>query len=191
MTNLCECGCGKPTPLYKQNNKARGQIKGQHMKVCPWHRKGLKGPNHPNWLGGLRLTGSGYIEVLQREHPRAGSSGYVRSHLLLAERALGKPVVPPMQVHHVNFCRDDNRPGNIVLCQDQAYHRLLHTRTKAIHATGNPQARQCKFCKEWGTDLQEMNKYGRTPYHKHCRNESLRNRRLSKEAPHGIPLFPL
>ena len=70
--------------------------------------------------------------VHQPDHPRASNNRYVREHLLLAERGLGSLLPPGAEVHHVNFCRDDNSPGNLVICQEPAYHGLLHTRTQAL-----------------------------------------------------------
>ncbi len=34
---LCECGCGKPTPISKQTRTERGHIKGQPTRFCPSH----------------------------------------------------------------------------------------------------------------------------------------------------------
>jgi hypothetical protein len=53
--------------------------------------------------------------VLVREHPRAGSNGYVFEHVLVMEDLLGRRLIPGETVHHRNGVRDDNRPGNLEL----------------------------------------------------------------------------
>ena len=52
---------------------------------------------------------------LAREHPRAGSNGYVFEHVLVVEERLGRFLVPGETVHHLNGVRDDNRDENLEL----------------------------------------------------------------------------
>lgn len=112
----------------------------------------LKGEKNHNWNGG-RVEQGKYILVLAREHPRANRAGYVAEHILIAETAVKRVLIAPEQVHHVNGQKKDNRNKNLVICQDKRYHSLLHQRTRAFYATGNPIARKCVYCKQWGTDL--------------------------------------
>lgn len=67
-------------------------------------------------------------------------------HRIRAERALGKPLPPKAIVHHADGSRDANAP--LVICQDQAYHKLLHLRMKIRAAGGNPNTdKVCSRCK--------------------------------------------
>ena len=53
--------------------------------------------------------------VLLRDHPRAGSNGYVFEHVLVMEDGLGRHLVRGETVHHLNGVRDDNRLTNLEL----------------------------------------------------------------------------
>lgn len=100
------------------------------------------------WTGG-RSTVEGYVRVLEHGHHRATERGYVLEHVLIAERALGKALPAGAEVHHVNEDRADNRRGNLVVCQDRAYHLLLHWRAAAI-ARGERIGitKRCRACGE-------------------------------------------
>lgn len=80
--------------------------------------------------------------------------GYVvrdggRVHRAVAERALGKPLPPGAEVHHVDGDSTNNAPSNLVICQDRAYHWLLHERTRILRAGGKPETdRVCGICNQ-------------------------------------------
>lgn len=78
------------------------------------------------------------------DHPAASASGCVYEHVLVAERALGHYLPLRAIVHHVDENRKNNANGNLVICQDIAYHKLLHYRLKVLRAGGNPNTE--KFC---------------------------------------------
>jgi hypothetical protein len=88
-------------------------------------------------------------------HPRANKQGYVMEHILVAERALGKPLPPGAQVHHVDKDRTNNAPSNLVICEDAAYHQLLHNRMRAMDATGDPNTVRCGDCGRWRVEGHE------------------------------------
>ena len=73
----------------------------------------------------------------------------ILEHVALAEAAIGRKLPLGAEVHHVDRCRANNAPGNLVLCPDKAYHALLHTRQEAMDATGDPNKRRCKHCKQF------------------------------------------
>jgi hypothetical protein len=84
------------------------------------------------------------------DHPRA-SAGCVAEHVLLAEQALGRYLPDGAEVHHVDGNVTNNTGSNLVICQDKAYHKLLHYRAKVLRAGGNPNTdkfcRDCQICK--------------------------------------------
>lgn len=67
-------------------------------------------------------------------------------HDVMAEKVLGRALKDDEQIHHVNEIKHDNRPENLVICPDTAYHRLLHIRQKALDTCGNPDYRRCQKC---------------------------------------------
>lgn len=106
----------------------------------------MRGEKHPMWRGGRTVTPAGYVAVRVLGHPRASNAGYVLEHVLIVERALGKPLPVGAEVHHVDEDKANNDTSNLVLCQDRAYHMLLHRRQRALDACGNANAHRCKYC---------------------------------------------
>lgn len=120
----------------------------------------------PNGTGSLH-TG-GYLE-----HRSNGRRQY--EHILVAERALGKPLPDGAIVHHVNEDRLDNRPPNLVICPSDAYHRLLHQRMRALAACGNANWQKCKYCGKYDDPalmVRRKRNHGRSDnfVHRECRN---------------------
>jgi hypothetical protein len=91
-------------------------------------------------------------------------------HRLVAEKALGRTLPSKAQVHHVDGNKLNNHPSNLVVCEDQAYHRLLHTRADALVATGNPEWRKCNYCKQWDSP-EVMGHRGTANYHFTCHSK--------------------
>jgi hypothetical protein len=132
------------------------------------------GSSHPNWDGGKIMRSGGYIGVYRPDHPRADKGGYVLEHLLVAEKALGYPVPLSVEVHHVNEIKTDNAGRNLVICQDKAYHDLLHSRAEAYRQTENPDAHRCWICDCWDTG--NLMKAGRSWYHQACQSRYAKER---------------
>src|SRR3990167_645074 len=70
-------------------------------------------------------------------------------HVIIVERAIGRALPKGAQIHHVDGNGRNNECSNLVVCPNRAYHSLLHMRTAALNACGNPDWRKCGFCKKW------------------------------------------
>lgn len=146
---------------------------------CAWHderpeneRPGRKtGTPNAGEAKKRTKTGTGHIEV------RVGPGEYLIEHRIIAARAVGKPLPSTVQVHHVNGDPTDNRPENLVVCEDAAYHKLLHRRQRALDATGDPDKVKCIICGEW-EDPEDIYIHGTSGRHREChRRRELKRRR--------------
>lgn len=71
----------------------------------------------------------------------------IRTHRARAEAALGKPLPPKAQVHHVDGSK--SKTSALVICENDAYHKLLHVRGRIVQAGGNPDTESiCSACKQ-------------------------------------------
>ena len=127
------------------------------------------------WKGGRYIRSDGYMMIYIPEHLRAHNN-YVREHIVIAEKALGKPLPPGVEIHH-HGKRDDNT--QIVICQDHAYHFLLHQRTRALKACGHVTWRKCSYCKKYDKpDNLYINKHN--AFHRSCSVKYTRKRRVER-----------
>lgn len=172
---LCECGCGGAAPIATMTNRKRGHIQGQAMRFIQGHNA-LAYP--PAYKGGRSKTSNGYILCMAKDHPRASKNGYVREHILVAEKAIGRYLPVGAEVHHVNEVKDDNRTTNLVICENTTYHQLLHARMDAYRATGDPDAKKCWVCQQY--DLSITRRSGRKWHHSDCYARYERDRKRKK-----------
>jgi hypothetical protein len=66
-----------------------------------WYSINMKGRG-PNNRGNRIVKPNGYVHLWMPAHQRATKQGYVREHIVIAEKALGKSLPPGTEVHHVN-----------------------------------------------------------------------------------------
>lgn len=81
--------------------------------------------NHYNWKGGKTVDLRGYVHIKTPNHPRINSRGYVREHILIAEKALGRHLRGNEVVHHINEDKQDNQSKNLLIC-DRTHHHYFH-----------------------------------------------------------------
>ena len=154
MQKLCECGCGAPVVSGKRFVHA--------------HNNRLRGPV------GHKTISSGYVLIKMPDHPRANSRGYVREHILVLEKLLGRLILLSECPHHRNEIRSDNSPGNLMLFKTGGMHRSYHERMWAFEKCGHYDWRTCMYCHCYD-DPQNMKSYkGKTMrkyYHAGCHRE--------------------
>jgi HNH endonuclease len=90
-------------------------------------------------VGLFRKMGAGYVGIADGRRTRP-------FHVVVAELVLGKRLPTGAIVHHIDGNKQNNWPYNLLICPDQAYHKLIHQRTDALNACGNADWLKCKFC---------------------------------------------
>ena len=97
----------------------------------------------------------------------------------IVESILGYCLPDGVQVHHVDGDSSNNSNENLVVCPNQAYHHLLHRRTKALEECGNANWRKCNICKKYDDPKNlQIRADGHTPRHSSCRNRLYREKQL-------------
>lgn len=120
---LCLCGCGQDAPIARNTDTARGYVKGRAKKYIRGHAR----------------------RAAIKTYRVASGERNKRLHVVRAECALGKPLPAGAEVHHADGSKSDDAP--LVICQDHAYHMLLHKLARVLKAGGEPFAQRiCCTC---------------------------------------------
>uniref|UniRef100_A0A6H1ZFS4 Putative HNH endonuclease n=1 Tax=viral metagenome TaxID=1070528 RepID=A0A6H1ZFS4_9ZZZZ len=160
----CHCGCGGTTPVSIQNHSKYGWVKGEPKRFIFGHA------NKKNRI----VLKDGYIIERNPTHPRSEKNGYVKTHIISAERAMGKPLPANAVIHHPFGKKLNNT--KLVICEDQKYHLLLHLREKAYMASGHASWRKCWVCKKYDSPSNLYIKGSHT-HHRECHSEYYKIRR--------------
>lgn len=67
-----------------------------------------------------------HVLIRNPDHPRASIQGLVFEHILVAETMLDRPIEKKERVHHINCVKNDNRPENLFVCENDKEHFLIH-----------------------------------------------------------------
>lgn len=110
------------------------------------------------------------------------ANGYVyrsgrnrNEHVLIAEKALGRPIPRGVVVHHIDENKRNNANSNLLICTRE-YHNMIHARMRALAEAGNASFRKCHICRTW-SHPSGMQKNGRGYRHKECHRLYEINRR--------------
>lgn len=127
----------------------------------------------------MAARGSGHLDRKgYRVHEQNGVR--FREHVAIAERAFGRKLPPAAVVHHADENPHNNAPGNLVICPSVRYHKLLHTRIKAMNACGNPNWRKCSYCGKHDDTANMRGEQSGRFVHVRCRND-FQTQRLRKK----------
>ncbi len=112
--------------------------------LCNMHRIRLRVHGNPLTIT-MREKGQGTIH--KSGYMRFHTSGrLVFRHIVIAEKALGRPLPQKARVHHVDENRSNDSNSNLVICENQTYHHLLHQRARAFRDCGHASWRSCNVC---------------------------------------------
>lgn len=93
-------------------------------QVTDQHRNGVaigarKGSAHHFWKGGRYIDGNGYVRVLV-------GAKYVKEHILVAEKMIGRKLKKNECVHHKDQNRQNNAEDNLQVMTRSAHTKLHH-----------------------------------------------------------------
>lgn len=129
---------------------------------------------HKRWNGGKTIGEKGRVAIYSPGHPRAfkrKTTEHVYKSILIAEKALGRPLSKKHPVHHVDEDPSNDSNDNLVICEDHKYHMLLHQRTRAMEACGHADWRPCLYCKEYDAPKNLVFYNRLQPRHRECGRE--------------------
>lgn len=113
--------------LLCQQIKSRSRSEATKLLWERGKRKPQNGPDNPNWRGGKKKSGGGYLAIKTPQHPRANKDSYVLEHILVWERVHNKPLPKGWVIHHLNGIKSDNQPRNLIALPYTKHHSALLT----------------------------------------------------------------
>lgn len=132
MPNKCECGCG--------NIVTNRFVWGHNRRFASAEKNG-------NWKGG-RVIKRGYFLIFMPGHPHREKHGYIYESRMIAEKTIGKILPLSAIFHHIDCAKGQINSNGIIVCQNRAYHRLLHKRINAYKASGHANWLKCPYCRK-------------------------------------------
>jgi hypothetical protein len=127
------------------------------------------------------------VEKYSSNHRLAHSSKKVLEYYLILESVIPGVFDPKKGhcIHHVDGDITNNLNTNLVVCQDKAYHNLLHKRQRAHAACGFAHYLTCAFCKQYDDPKNMSLSRGKNStsdrgIHRSCHTEYEKNRKLRR-----------
>ncbi len=113
-----------------------------------------------------------YIRIRAKNHPMANKEGRVSLSVFKASNALGKKLPVKSMVHHFDENKINNANNNLIICEGDWYHKIMHYRKKALKECGHAHWKKCRFCKKWDDpiNLKNHTEY-HIAYHNECNNK--------------------
>lgn len=107
-------------------------------------------------------------------------------HQKTAEKAIGRVLCQGECVHHVDGNGKNNNNTNLVVCPNEEYHKLLHSRQEALDTCGNANWKKCRVCKKHD-DPNNLKSYQRKDalskrfYHTDCHRKMVADQRAKRK----------
>ncbi len=115
LSELANIGVGAIFKWLKKNNipnKPRGSRKGKL---------------HHMWKGGRYRTTQGYILIYYpKNHSRKEKGKYVKEHVLVVEKNIGRSLNKEETVHHIDGVKNNNVNKNLYLFSSESEHQRYH-----------------------------------------------------------------
>jgi hypothetical protein len=135
LRNRSEALKGRPFSEEHCKNISKSKV---GIKDPDWWKKrpgfqvGMRGEKNPNWGGGSYYQkGYRFIKVGDGDGINKHTK-YKMEHVLVAEKALGRPLKKGEIVHHINGNKADNRNKNLLICSP-TYHAWLASRMAQLY----------------------------------------------------------
>jgi len=136
VPRICEiCGASffvRPQEARRGGGRFCGNTCSGKWKYTNSPPPSLSGVENPNWKGGLTKSSRGYWYVRMPEHPRAHKSGYIKRANLVAEKTLGRYLLPGEIVHHKDQNKENDSPENLEVVQNGKHTLIHHPKTRII-----------------------------------------------------------
>lgn len=113
-------GCKIPAEVIKKRSAT--YLKNNH-----------RGCNNHSWKGGIWKHHTGYVYVYSPEHPFRDKDNYVKRSRLVMESIVNRFLKRTEVVHHINGIKDDDRPENLRLFENDSDHQRFHVQ-EGTHA---------------------------------------------------------
>lgn len=137
--------------LYSKYNNSCGCMRNKQMCGPRVMKSEFKAENHHLWTGGKFIDANGYVRVYAPNHEHSDTKGYIKQHIQIAENILRKKLPLNAVIHHIDENKQNNENNNLVICQNDSYHHLIHDRKKAFYESGDANNLKCSCCNKWLT----------------------------------------
>jgi len=120
----------------------------------------------------------GYEFIYTPDHPNSNGKGFFAVHRLIVEGVIGRYLKKTEVVHHFDEIPGNNKKDNLVACENENYHRIIHQRLRAYKSCGHANWKKCYICKEYDAPSKIKTPAGRnrSGFHPECRKNFYRKR---------------